>query len=99
MAAIILATAVRSKHSAAKACTTATCTCFASRSAATVSTTAILTRSGPLWVRGGVRVVSADDFQYEIRNRVYLCRCGVSKDKPFCDGSRAVIEFRDGLQP
>ncbi len=43
--------------------------------------------SGPLWVRGGIPVISADGFVYEIRNRVTLCRCGNSGNKPFCDGS------------
>lgn len=43
--------------------------------------------SGPLWVRGGISVISADGFVYEIRNRVTLCRCGNSGNKPFCDGS------------
>ena len=42
---------------------------------------------GPLWVRGGIPVVSAEGTPYEIRNRVTLCRCGKSGNKPFCDGS------------
>lgn len=42
---------------------------------------------GPLWVRGGVPIESADGKLYEIRNRITLCRCGRSKNKPFCDGS------------
>jgi len=42
---------------------------------------------GPLWVRGGIPVVSADGKSYEVRNRVTLCRCGKSGNKPFCDGS------------
>lgn len=41
----------------------------------------------PLWVRGGIPILSADGKMYEIRNRVTLCRCGKSKNKPFCDGS------------
>lgn len=53
--------------------------------------------SGPLWVRGGVQVVAADGYAYEVRNRVTLCRCGASSNKPFCDGSHAAIKFRDGL--
>jgi CDGSH-type Zn-finger protein len=50
--------------------------------------------AGPLWLRGGVQVVSADGFHYEIRNRVTLCRCGASKNKPFCDGTHAAIKFK-----
>ncbi|AKB11853.1 Iron-binding zinc finger CDGSH type [Methanosarcina thermophila] len=42
---------------------------------------------GPLWVRGGIPIESADGKLYEIRNRVTLCRCGKSKNKPLCDGS------------
>lgn len=55
--------------------------------------------SGPLFVRGGVQIKSADGFLYEVRNRVTLCRCGASNNKPFCDGSHAAIKFADGLQP
>ncbi|MBS0378566.1 MAG: CDGSH iron-sulfur domain-containing protein [Proteobacteria bacterium] len=51
--------------------------------------------SGPLWLRGGIPVVSADGFAYEVRNRVTVCRCGASKNKPFCDGSHAAIKFHD----
>jgi CDGSH-type Zn-finger protein len=51
--------------------------------------------SGPLWLRGGIPLVSADGFSYEVRNRVTVCRCGASKNKPFCDGSHATIKFRD----
>jgi CDGSH-type Zn-finger protein len=41
---------------------------------------------GGIWVRGGIPVESADGITYEIRNRVTLCRCGKSSNKPFCDG-------------
>lgn len=51
--------------------------------------------SGPIWLRGGVQVVGADGFLYEVRNRVTLCRCGASKNKPFCDGSHASVGFTD----
>lgn len=43
--------------------------------------------SGPVWVRGGIPVESADGTQYEARNRVTLCRCGRSENMPFCDAS------------
>lgn len=42
---------------------------------------------GPLWVRGGIPIESTDGKTYGIRNRVTLCRCGRSENKPFCDGS------------
>ena len=45
--------------------------------------------SGPIWVQGGVPVVSADGKAFEVRNRVTLCRCGRSTNKPFCDGTHA----------
>ncbi len=51
--------------------------------------------SGALWVRGGIPVVSADGTPYEVRNRVTLCRCGQSKNKPFCDGSHIAAGFTD----
>jgi CDGSH-type Zn-finger protein len=51
--------------------------------------------SGPIWVRGGIPVQSADGTTYEVRNRVTLCRCGASSNKPFCDGSHASIHFND----
>lgn len=44
-------------------------------------------KAGPLWVRGGVPVESVDGRVYEVRNRVTLCGCGRSANKPFCDGS------------
>lgn len=50
--------------------------------------------SGPIWLRGGIAVVAADGFEYEVRNRVALCRCGGSKNKPFCDGTHAAIKFK-----
>ncbi|NTU71169.1 MAG: iron-binding protein [Coriobacteriia bacterium] len=53
--------------------------------------------SGPIWVRGGIEVEAADGETYEVRNRVTLCRCGQSKNKPFCDGSHVECGFHDHL--
>lgn len=49
---------------------------------------------GPLWLRGGISVIAADGFAYEVRNRVTLCRCGASGIKPFCDGSHISVKFQ-----
>jgi CDGSH-type Zn-finger protein len=52
--------------------------------------------SGPLWVRGGIPVHGADEAPYEVRNRVTLCRCGRSRNKPYCDSSHVSTNFDDG---
>ena len=51
--------------------------------------------SGPLLVQGGMAIESADGKRYEVRNRVTLCRCGKSENKPFCDGTHIIARFRD----
>ena len=51
--------------------------------------------SGPAWVRGGIEIESSDGTIYELRNRVTLCRCGKSRNKPFCDAAHVVTGFRD----
>ncbi len=50
---------------------------------------------GPIWVRGGIPVESADGKTYRIRNRVTLCRCGKSLNKPFCDSSHFPDEYQE----
>ena len=52
-------------------------------------------RDGPYHVRGGIQVTSSDGQSYERRNRQTLCRCGASKNKPFCDGTHWQIGFKD----
>ena len=54
-----------------------------------------VTDDGPLWVTGGVAVSTADGRQLEVRNRVTLCRCGGSANKPLCDGSHQKLGFSD----
>lgn len=51
--------------------------------------------SGPLWIRGGISVFSSDGKPYEVRNRITLCRCGKSQNKPFCDSSHYPVEDRE----
>jgi CDGSH-type Zn-finger protein len=50
--------------------------------------------SGPVWVNGGIPVESAEGVEYERRNRVTLCRCGLSEMKPFCDGAHIAAGFK-----
>ena len=53
------------------------------------------TDDGPLWVTGGVEVAIADGEPLETRNRVTLCRCGASSNKPLCDGTHKTVAFSD----
>jgi CDGSH-type Zn-finger protein len=43
--------------------------------------------AGPLWVTGGIPVERSDGQPFETRNRVTLCNCGHSSNKPLCDGT------------
>ena len=53
--------------------------------------------SAGTFVKGGIPIESADGTVYEIRNRVVLCRCGMSGNKPFCDSRHVSEEYRDDL--
>lgn len=50
---------------------------------------------GPLFVDGPVRVVAADGTVIKETDRTWLCRCGHSANKPFCDGSHRRHGFSD----
>jgi CDGSH-type Zn-finger protein len=43
--------------------------------------------NGPLVVRGEVELVDAEGNVFETKNQFSLCRCGLSQNSPFCDGS------------
>ncbi|MGH2714572.1 MAG: CDGSH iron-sulfur domain-containing protein [Pseudonocardiaceae bacterium] len=52
--------------------------------------------NGPYKVTGPVKVIDADDREYDLALRgetIALCRCGGSNTKPFCDGTHSQIGF------
>lgn len=49
---------------------------------------------GPIELAGPVRITLEDGSVDERAGRVFLCRCGGSAKKPFCDGSHKRIGFR-----
>lgn len=51
--------------------------------------------SAGIFVKGNIPIESSDGQTYEIRNRVALCRCGKSENKPFCDARHVKIKFSD----
>jgi CDGSH-type Zn-finger protein/uncharacterized Fe-S cluster protein YjdI len=63
---------------------------------------------GPLRLRGRIVIVNTDGRRLADVNEVFLCRCGRSRSKPFCDGShrqgfesrceRRVADEREGAE-
>ncbi len=60
-----------------------------------MSNRVIVKRDGPLVVYGDITVEAADGTKLLHDDTVYLCRCGHSKNKPFCDGEHKRHEFVD----
>ena len=51
---------------------------------------------GPLRVRGNLEILSGTGRAVARVTSAYLCRCGGSANKPFCDGTHVKIGFRSG---
>lgn len=53
---------------------------------------------GPLVVEGDFEIVGADGERLELGDakKVKLCRCGQSRNRPFCDGSHYRTDFESG---
>jgi len=51
--------------------------------------------SGPYKVEGPIKLLDADGNEHEVREgkATWLCRCGASENKPFCDGTHNRIDF------
>ncbi|MEH7074616.1 CDGSH iron-sulfur domain-containing protein [Neobacillus drentensis] len=49
--------------------------------------------NGPLEVSGEFQIKDAAGNEYPKKAKVYLCRCGLSNKKPFCDGSHKKGRF------
>ncbi len=53
---------------------------------------------GPLWVTGNVIIEQSTGHIIETRNRVTLCNCGHSDNKPLCDGThRKIPRYRTDI--
>ena len=48
---------------------------------------------GPLKLAGPVEVISGTGHTLDRATELYLCRCGRSRDKPYCDGSHKAAGF------
>jgi CDGSH-type Zn-finger protein len=54
-----------------------------------------ITPNGSYAVEGPFRLVDADGNEYPVKEgkKTFLCRCGGSVNKPFCDGTHSRIGF------
>jgi CDGSH-type Zn-finger protein/uncharacterized Fe-S cluster protein YjdI len=51
--------------------------------------------NGPLYLTGDLAIEGAPEDMPGLRYRAALCRCGASKNKPFCDNSHVEAGFQD----
>jgi len=66
------------------------------------ATTIKATRNGPLTLKGPLRLEGSDGASWTDipeGTNVALCRCGLSKVKPFCDGSHNAGGFDSAPTP
>lgn len=57
--------------------------------------TVLVANNGPLYLQGDLQIDGAEEGMPGVRFRAALCRCGDSKNKPFCDNTHENAGFRD----
>jgi len=55
----------------------------------------MIKQNGPYVVTGVVQLTNSKGEHLVTKDGMSLCRCGNSKNKPFCDGSHRTCEFKD----
>ena len=56
-------------------------------------------KNGPMIVKGLENLIDSDGTRMATKAAIGLCRCGASKNKPFCDGSHKASGFSDEVSP
>jgi CDGSH-type Zn-finger protein len=59
----------------------------------------LITQNGPLECIGELDLIKADGSILAHEQQTWLCRCGRSQDKPYCDGSHKTTGFQDDSAP
>ena len=54
-----------------------------------------ISKDGPYYITGGIELKDEPMGEGASEKHYTLCRCGGSKNKPFCDGAHWYIKFRD----
>ena len=57
-----------------------------------------ITPRGPMKIEGKCELTDYNDCLIEYSGDLYLCRCGQSRNKPFCDGIHKEINWPDHLE-
>ena len=57
--------------------------------------------NGPLQVEGAIALTDANGKPWDLTGKpaVFLCRCGASENKPFCDGAHKKVGFQSAPSP
>ena len=55
----------------------------------------VVTKNGPYRVVGGIALNDPEGSRPQSPEHYTLCRCGASKNKPFCCGEHRDVGFRD----
>lgn len=53
---------------------------------------------GPFIVTGSPELLDGAGARFEKQEQIALCRCGASKNKPFCDGSHKAAGFTSSVR-
>jgi CDGSH-type Zn-finger protein len=55
----------------------------------------VIQPGGPYYCKGRIELVGSDGRVLQTASEAWLCRCGKSKQKPYCDGNHALARFED----
>lgn len=53
----------------------------------------VILKDGPIMIEGLIKIIQDDDIVMESK-KCFLCRCGGSSNKPYCDGTHKKIDFK-----
>ncbi len=56
------------------------------------------TPNGPYTVTGAIELRDTNGTVLPTKDKVWLCRCGASTKKPFCDGTHSKMGFQAAAQ-
>jgi CDGSH-type Zn-finger protein len=54
--------------------------------------------NGPLIVKGDIQLLDGEGKPLETKETIYLCRCGLSSNKPFCNGAHKKGDFESSVR-